>query len=56
MGYSTGLVPESTLVTVKGPVFSFSKLAEVDTFLGPEMKSTGVMGTDISYAKAMQRL
>ncbi|NLI61077.1 MAG: carbamoyl-phosphate synthase large subunit [Clostridiales bacterium] len=56
MGFSTGLVPESSLVTVKGPVFSFSKLTAVDTFLGPEMKSTGeVMGTDISYTKAMQK-
>lgn len=54
--YATGMLHESTLVTVKGPVFSFSKLAEVDTFLGPEMKSTGeVMGTDISYTKAMQK-
>ena len=56
MGYFTGLIPESSLITVKGPVFSFSKLTEVDTFLGPEMKSTGeVMGTDTTYAKAMQK-
>ena len=28
-------------VAVKVPVFSFEKLADVDTHLGPEMKSTG---------------
>lgn len=56
MGYKTGLIPESPLVTVKGPVFSFSKLSAVDVFLGPEMKSTGeVMGTDTTYAKALRK-
>ena len=39
--YGTGLFPESDLVAVKVPVFSFSKLHGVDTHLGPEMKSTG---------------
>ena len=28
-------------VAVKVPVFSFEKLQDVDTMLGPEMKSTG---------------
>ncbi len=56
MGYSSGLYPESRLVTVKAPVFSFSKLTTVDIFLGPEMKSTGeVMGTDISYLAALKK-
>ncbi|HHY82600.1 MAG TPA: carbamoyl-phosphate synthase large subunit [Clostridiales bacterium] len=56
LGYKTGLVKESGLVTVKAPVFSFSKMATVDTFLGPEMKSTGeVMGTDSSYIKALTK-
>jgi len=56
LGYSTGLIPEPSLVTVKAPVFSFSKLATVDTFLGPEMKSTGeVMGTDTTYVKALTK-
>ncbi len=56
MGYTTGIVPESSLVTVKGPVFSLSKLAAVDIFLGPEMKSTGeVMGTDTTYTKAVRK-
>ncbi len=55
-GYKTGVHKESKLITVKAPVFSFSKLATVDTFLGPEMKSTGeVMGTDRTYEKALKK-
>lgn len=39
---------------VKVPVFSFDKLALVDTVLGPEMKSTGeVLGASISANKAI---
>jgi carbamoyl-phosphate synthase large subunit len=58
-GYSTGLREEQKLVGIKAPVFSMSKLAGVDTYLGPEMKSTGeVMGIDYTYdaalAKALQ--
>ena len=46
-GYAGGLWPRSPLVAVKAPVFSMSKLIGVDTYLGPEMKSTGeVMGVD----------
>ncbi len=41
MGYGTGLYPNSPYVAVKVPVFSFEKLTNVDTQLGPEMKSTG---------------
>jgi carbamoyl-phosphate synthase large subunit len=41
MGWSTGLVPARDLVAVKAPVFSMNKLPAVDTYLGPEMKSTG---------------
>lgn len=56
LGYKTGLIPESKLITVKAPVFSFSKMTTVDTFLGPEMKSTGeVMGTDTTYIKALTK-
>ncbi len=56
MGYATGLYKESKLITVKAPVFSFSKLTTVDIFLGPEMKSTGeVMGTDESYLAALKK-
>lgn len=56
MGYKTGLYKESKLITVKAPVFSFSKLTTVDIFLGPEMKSTGeVMGTDTTYLAALKK-
>ncbi|MBI2773247.1 MAG: carbamoyl-phosphate synthase large subunit [Chloroflexi bacterium] len=49
-----GLWPEDSLVAVKAPVFSMAKLLEVDTFLGPEMKSTGeVIGIDRSFAPAL---
>jgi carbamoyl-phosphate synthase large subunit len=58
-GYGTGLRANKKLVGIKAPVSSMSKLAGVDTYLGPEMKSTGeVMGIDHSYdaalAKALQ--
>jgi len=41
MGWATGLIPARDLVAVKAPVFSMNKLPAVDTYLGPEMKSTG---------------
>lgn len=41
LGYQSGLYPEGKYVAVKVPVFSFEKLQDVDTMLGPEMKSTG---------------
>ncbi len=54
LGYKPGLAEETEFTAVKAPVFSFSKLATVDTFLGPEMKSTGeVMGVDKSYLAAL---
>lgn len=40
-GYQGGLYPVGDYVAVKVPVFSFEKLHDVDTQLGPEMKSTG---------------
>lgn len=40
-GLPAGLYPESDYIAVKVPVFSFEKLHDVDTQLGPEMKSTG---------------
>jgi carbamoyl-phosphate synthase large subunit len=55
-GYESGLWPESPLVAVKAPVFSMSKLAAVDSYLGPEMKSTGeVMGVDRELPRALQK-
>ena len=45
-----------TLVAVKAPVFSMSKLIGVDTYLGPEMKSTGeVMGIDRTFEAALAK-
>ncbi|MGG3987871.1 carbamoyl-phosphate synthase large subunit [Bacillus smithii] len=56
MGYSTGLAEEQKGVYVKVPVFSFAKLRQVDTTLGPEMKSTGeVMGKDVTLEKALYK-
>lgn len=56
LGYPEGLFPSSDLVHVKAPVFSFAKLHQVDTQLGPEMKSTGeVMGTDVTLEKALYK-
>ena len=56
LGYEDGLYPESDQVHVKAPVFSFTKLAKVDSLLGPEMKSTGeVMGSDVTLEKALYK-
>ncbi len=56
LGYQDGLYPESTRVHIKAPVFSFTKLAKVDSLLGPEMKSTGeVMGSDTTLEKALYK-
>ena len=55
-GYPLGLQPQSTLVAVKAPVFSFQKLVDLDVDLGPEMKSTGeVMGIAASYPAALYK-
>ncbi len=53
-GYQSGLYPESDYVAVKVPVFSFEKLHDVDTQLGPEMKSTGeCLGIAKNFADAL---
>jgi len=55
-GYYTGLWPSQGLVAVKAPVFSMSKLSGVDSYLGPEMKSTGeVMGVDYTFEAALAK-
>jgi len=41
LGWTTGLIPPKDLIAVKAPVFSMNKLPAVDSYLGPEMKSTG---------------
>ena len=54
MGYGTGLYPESDHYAVKVPVFSFQKLRDLDTQLGPEMKSTGeVLGVSKTFKEAL---
>ena len=54
MGYGTGLYPTGDYCAVKVPVFSFEKLHDVDTQLGPEMKSTGeVLGIDKTFEDAL---
>ncbi|NLT58084.1 MAG: carbamoyl-phosphate synthase large subunit [Clostridiales bacterium] len=54
MGYGTGLYPEGSYYAVKVPVFSFEKLHDLDTQLGPEMKSTGeVLGIASEYRQAL---
>lgn len=55
-GYKHGLLPPPQFITVKSPVFSFEKLHQVDTSLGPEMKSTGeVLGIDMTFADALYK-
>jgi len=52
--YGTGLYKEANYYAVKAPVFSFEKLTDVDTGLGPEMKSTGeVLGLAETYPQAL---
>ena len=54
MGFGTGLYPTGDICAVKVPVFSFEKLHNVDTQLGPEMKSTGeVLGIGHNFEDAM---
>ena len=54
LGYGTGTYREADYYAVKMPVFSFEKLTDVDTGLGPEMKSTGeVLGIAESFPQAL---
>ena len=54
MEYGAGLYKEASYYAVKAPVFSFEKLTDVDTGLGPEMKSTGeVLGLAETYPQAL---
>ncbi len=56
-GYATGLWPRQHLVAIKAPVFSTSKLLGADSYLGPEMKSTGeVMGIDYTLDGALAKV
>ena len=54
LGYGIGIYKEADYYAVKMPVFSFEKLTDVDTGLGPEMKSTGeVLGIAESFPQAL---
>jgi carbamoyl-phosphate synthase large subunit len=55
-GYAGGCWPETGLTAIKMPVFSFSKLINVEPSLGPEMKSTGeVMGLADDFSMALSK-
>ncbi|MDE6709924.1 MAG: carbamoyl-phosphate synthase large subunit, partial [Oscillospiraceae bacterium] len=55
-GYTSGLYKEADFIAVKVPVFSFEKLHDVDTALGPEMKSTGeCLGIARSFEDAVYK-
>ncbi len=54
MKYGTGIYKKSEYIAVKMPVFSFEKIKNADTSLGPEMKSTGeVLGISKEFSKAL---
>ena len=55
-GLGTGLAPQKKRWYVKAPVFSFSKIAGVDAYLSPEMKSTGeAIGYDDTLTRALYK-
>ncbi|MBQ6927192.1 MAG: carbamoyl-phosphate synthase large subunit [Oscillospiraceae bacterium] len=54
LGCGTGLYPTPPYYAVKVPVFSFEKLSDANSILGPEMKSTGeVLGLGRTLAEAL---
>jgi carbamoyl-phosphate synthase large subunit len=56
MGYGTGYYKQSPYICAKVPIFSFEKLIDVDTQLGPEMKSTGeVLGMGKNLGEALYK-
>ncbi|MDR1002306.1 MAG: carbamoyl-phosphate synthase large subunit [Oscillospiraceae bacterium] len=56
LGYGSGIYKIPPYVAVKVPVFSFEKLTDVDTHLGPEMKSTGeVLGIGKTMSEALYK-
>ena len=56
MGWDGGLCREMPFAAVKAPVFSFGKLMELETSLGPEMKSTGeVIGMGKTVPEALHK-
>ncbi|MBQ4049740.1 MAG: carbamoyl-phosphate synthase large subunit [Clostridia bacterium] len=56
LGYGTGLYKRAPYTAVKVPIFSFEKLTDLDTHLGPEMKSTGeVLGIGKTLDEALYK-
>lgn len=56
LGYGIGINEDNKLCAVKIPVFSNEKLVDVDTYLGPEMKSTGeVLGVGKDFESAIYK-
>ncbi len=54
LGCKSEIAKETEYTAVKVPVFSFEKLTDLDTHLGPEMKSTGeVLGIGDSLEEAL---
>ena len=54
IGYGTGVYKRSDYIAIKMPVFSFEKIKNADTSLGPEMKSTGeVLGIANNFSDAI---
>lgn len=56
MGYTETLHPDRNRWFVKTPAFSFSKIKGVDSYLSPEMKSTGeAIGYDDMLTRALYK-
>ncbi len=54
LGFGVGLYKTPPYFAVKVPVFSFEKLTDVNSYLGPEMKSTGeVLGIGKTVNEAL---
>lgn len=56
MGYEEGLAPAAKYYAVKVPVFSFEKISDANSIMGPEMKSTGeVLGIGRTKTEALYK-
>lgn len=56
MGYKDGLAPAAKYYAVKVPVFSFEKISDANSIMGPEMKSTGeVLGIGRTKTEALYK-
>ncbi len=56
MGYSEGLAESARYYAVKVPVFSFEKISDANSIMGPEMKSTGeVLGIGRTKSEALYK-